>query len=253
MSGERPATWRSADALAGQVAVVTGGSSGIGLALVGALADAGCSVVAAARNAARLQTVCAGIERVACFGDCDVRSASDIARLFAFVDDRFGRIDIAVVNAGIGHPRPDLLLNVGEADWDAVVDTNLRGAFLTSRAALVRMVPRRAGQILNISSARGALRGVACGAAYSASKMAVRALFESMAAEVAAFGIRVASLLPDAVDTPLIAGTRLAPRGSLQPTSVAHAVLSLLTLPQDAALENPLLMPFSSSVPALAH
>jgi len=232
--------------------MVTGGSSGIGLALVRALSAAGAHVVSVARNSERLQASCGDLERVACFGDCDVRASSDIERLFAFIDERYGQIDIAVVNAGIGHPRPDLLINVAEEDWDRVIDTNLRGAFLTSRAALSRMVPRRSGQILNISSARGALRGVACGAAYSASKTAVRVLFESMAAEVASFGVRVVSLLPDAVDTPLIAGTRLAPRGALQPASVAHTVVSLLTMPADAYIENSLLMPFALHAPARA-
>jgi NAD(P)-dependent dehydrogenase (short-subunit alcohol dehydrogenase family) len=108
------------------------------------------------------------------------------------------------------------------------------------------MVAQRSGQILNISSARGALKGQPCGAGYCASKMAVRAMFQSLAAEVASFGVRVMSLLPDAVDTSLIAGTTLAPRGAMQSCNVGRLAVEMLAAPVDSVLNEPLLAPLGS-------
>jgi NAD(P)-dependent dehydrogenase (short-subunit alcohol dehydrogenase family) len=241
--------WRPPLDLNGQVAVITGGSSGIGLGVAEDLDRRGCRVVIAARDGGRVQHAVDSLRHAVGFPDCDVSVPERVDALFGFAAERFGGVDILVASAGIGRsrltptgsPRPVAMLK--EEEWDEVIDTNLRGAFLASRAAARMMVHRRRGQIVNISSARGALKGQACGAGYCASKMAARAMFQSLADELAPLGIRVLALLPDAVDTALIAGTTLAPRGALRCEDVGRFVGNMLAMPIDASLREPLLAP----------
>jgi NAD(P)-dependent dehydrogenase (short-subunit alcohol dehydrogenase family) len=210
----------------------------------------GCRVVIAARSPERVRRAVASLKHAVGFPDCDVASSDRVDALFDFVVRRFAVIDLLVVSAGIGRsqltpagsPRPVAKLH--EQEWDEVIDTNLRGAFLACRAAARLMVQRRWGQIVNISSARGALKGQACGAAYCASKMAVRVMFQSMSAELAPMGVRVTTLLPDAVDTTLIAGTTLAPRGAMRREDVGQFIGDMLAMPMDSSLQEPLLTPF---------
>ena len=167
--------------------------------------------------------------------------------------DRFGRIDVLVASAGIGRagdtdrrlPTPFVRLPLSQ--WDAVVDTNLKGVFLSNRAVLPPMIERGRGEIVNVASARGSLRGQAYAAAYCASKFALLAFSQALAAEVASAGIRVQAVLPDAVESPLVAGTNLGgPRfGSLPPARLGEFVADSVALPDDATLESPLIAPFA--------
>jgi 3-oxoacyl-[acyl-carrier protein] reductase len=237
--------------LAGQAAIVVGGAGGIGLAIARELDARGCRVVVASRDRERVAQAVGALGKGVGFADCDVRDATRVAALFDFASERLGAVDITVNSAGVGRGTaarrlPDPVSSLAEMEWDEVIDTNLRGAFLVCREAARRMAPRKRGPILNISSARGARRGQAFAAGYSASKMAVLAMFQSFAAEVAPLGIRAMSLLPDAVDTSLIDPSRLAPRGAMAPAHVARLAVDMLSLPLDALLDEPLLAPLGA-------
>ena len=168
---------------------------------------------------------------------------------FEQVIDQHGRIDIVVNCAGIGRSAGsrnwvEPTMTLSDDDWQEVCDTNLRGMFLVARAAAKHMVTQRSGQIVNISSARGAIRGLPFASAYCATKMATRAMFQSLAEELAPFGIRVWSLLPDAVATGLIADTTLGKRGTIDAAKMGSLIADLLAFPPDAVLHDLLLAPF---------
>lgn len=244
--------WTHPQDLRGQVAIVIGGSSGIGLAVARALDERGVRVVVASRDAARVEQAVRSLDHATGFANCDTQIPDRVDSLFKFAQGLTGQIDMLIYSAGIGRgdrtlaaiPRP--VASLDEDEWDAVIDTNLRGAFLACRAAARIMVAQGHGQILNISSARGAVRGQACGSGYCASKMAVRAMFQAMSEELAPLGVRVLSLLPDAVDTSLIAGTTLAPRGALDSIDVGRFVAQMLSAPFDTLLDEPVVAPFNT-------
>jgi 3-oxoacyl-[acyl-carrier protein] reductase len=239
------------DALTDKVALVIGGTRGIGRAVANALRTRGCNVIVASRTA----TILAG-ESVDCLEQiaCDVGNAADVDAAFQQVRDRYGRIDIVVNCAGIGRSeagknRVEPTMHLSDEEWEEVCDTNLRGMFLVARAAARHMIPQRSGEILNISSARGAIRGLPFASAYCATKTATRAMFQSLADELATFGIRAWSLLPDAVNTGLIADTNLAKRGAIDVDRMGSLIADLLSLPTDAVVDDLLIAPFMSAGP----
>lgn len=248
--------WTDSTCLSDQVAIVTGGSGGVGRAICRALAEAGCRVIVVGRDPSRVSATVESTPGSIGFPHCDVRSKSDMDRLFRFVDDEYNRLDIAIGCAGIGRSSvsgrriPDPVATLTIDDWNEVVDTNLRGMFLLCRGAAQRMAQAKMGHILNISSARAALRGQPCAAAYSASKMAVVAMCQSLAEELTPLGVRVTSLLPDAVDTGLISATRLASQGAMPPEDVAALVVELLASPADTSFQLPLLAPLGFNTAA---
>lgn len=257
-SGHEAQPWQSPWPLADKVALVVGGSRGIGLALARRLHQLGCHVVIAGRSAERVAAALAEMPGAMGCADCDVRDSASVERLFEDILRRYDRVDVVVNSAGIGRGSsarivPDTTANLDEDQWSEVIDTNLRGGFLVARSAARAMIPRRQGQIVNISSARGARRGQPFAAAYCASKMGCLAMFQSLAEELRPLGIRVWSLLPDAVDTELIAGTNLAPRGSLLANRLADTIVELLSLPADAEWSDPLVAPFGGPVETLVE
>jgi NAD(P)-dependent dehydrogenase (short-subunit alcohol dehydrogenase family) len=171
----------------------------------------------------------------------DVRLEQDMNEMVRRTLEQFGRIDILVACAGIGKrrgsvgnlPRPVSHLPI--EDWDAILDTNLKGVFLSNRAVLPVMIKQRKGQIVNISSSPGGVAGQPFSAAYCASKFGVTGLSEALAAEVQPYGIRVQVVFPDATDTPLIRDTTLTARlgQPLPPDRVANHILFLVTAPED--------------------
>jgi NAD(P)-dependent dehydrogenase (short-subunit alcohol dehydrogenase family) len=242
-------------ALSSQIAIVTGGSSGIGKALAAALAQSGCRVVIAGRDPAKTEAASREIPRSQFFAPCDVGQAADVDQLFEFTQRELGPPTLVVNCAGISRsPRlerhvPVAISATEEPWWDDVLRTNLKGAFLVARAAMRCMLPLPPaaegglrGQILNISSARAARRGLPFGASYCASKRAALLLFDALAEEAAPLGIRVMSLLPDVVSTPMIAGTDLARRGALSPENVAQFSLEMLQRPAATATDSPALI-----------
>lgn len=187
--------------LKGKVAIVTGGGRGIGRAIAHALAEEGVIVVIAARTQEELDTVAEEVRALdgkALEVRVDVRVKKDVERLIETTLTEHSKIDILVNNAGIGVRKT--LLETLEDEWDEIMDTNLKGVFLCSKAVLPVMLERGDGVIVNIASGAGKY-GFPELAAYCASKFGVVGLTQSLAREVADKGVRVYSLCPGGVDT----------------------------------------------------
>lgn len=193
-------------ALAGKVALVTGGSRGIGRAIALELAQQGADVaINYARSTEAAMQVAAEIEalgRRAVTLVADVGDFDQAAALVEAVVNTLGRLDILVNNAGI--TRDALLLRMQEADWDEVLRVNLKGAFNTSKAAVRPMMRQRAGRIINVSSVSG-LMGQVGQANYAASKAGLIGLSKSMAREFGARGITVNVVAPGFIPTDMTA------------------------------------------------
>jgi 3-oxoacyl-[acyl-carrier protein] reductase len=195
----------SARPLDGRVAIVTGGSRGIGGAIAALLAEHGAAVVVSARDAARLQRAVQELEErgASVHGvAADVGKREDADRLVEAAKARYGRLDLLVNNAGI--TRDGLLIRMKDDDWDRVMDTNLRGAFLMTRAAAKLMVRQRSGRIINIASTAGAM-GNPGQANYSAAKAGLIGLTKSTARELAHWGILVNAVAPGLIETDMAA------------------------------------------------
>lgn len=187
--------------LAGKVAVVTGASRGIGRSIALALAAEGAKIVASARNAEALEQLVAevqaqGGEAVAVVGDVAVSADAD--KLIEQAVAAFERVDILVNNAGI--TRDGLLLRMKDEDWDAVLDTNLKGAFLCTRAAAKVMSKQKSGRIINISSVVGEM-GNPGQVNYCASKAGLLGLTKSVARELARRNVTVNAITPGFIVT----------------------------------------------------
>ena len=192
---------RSID-LTGKVALVTGSTRGIGLAIAAALHQAGARVAVAGRDAARAQEVATGLGAGTVGVGCEVTDAEQVAAAIAAVEQALGPIDILVNNAGL--TRDNILLRLSEADWDAVLDANLKGAFLTMRAVTKGMMKRRSGRIINISSIVG-LIGNKGQSNYAASKAGLIGLTKSAAREYASRGILINCIAPGFIETDMTA------------------------------------------------
>ena len=188
----------------GKVAVVTGSSSGIGKATALRLAREGAAVCGAAnRNAAGGEATAREIAEAggkALFVQADVALAADCERVAAEALKAFGRVDVLVNNAGI--TRGATLDTCDEALWDALLDTNLKSAFLMSRAVVPDMLTRGAGSVVNVASVHAVATYVPF-AVYSASKAGLCGLTRGLAVEFAARGVRFNAILPGNTDTSL--------------------------------------------------
>ena len=187
--------------LKGKVAFITGASQGIGRDCAIVFAESGADVAIGARNLEKLTTVAGEIEalgRKAMPLAVDVSSEGAVRNAIAKVQDTWGKIDILVNNAGI--TRDNLLMRMKPADWEAVIRTNLEGAYHCIRLALPGMVRRRSGRIINITSVV-AQTGNAGQANYIASKAGLIGLTKAVAAEVASRSITVNAVAPGFVDT----------------------------------------------------
>jgi 3-oxoacyl-[acyl-carrier protein] reductase len=191
--------------LAGRVAVVTGGTRGIGLAIARSLADDGASVVVSGRDPDRLERAAKELEELgtsALAVPADAAKREDADRLVEAAKERFGRIDVLVNNAGI--TRDQLLVRMKDDDWDTVMDTNLRGVFLMTRAVGKVMMRQKSGRMINISSTAGAM-GNAGQVNYSAAKAGVIGLSKAAARELAHWNILVNVVAPGLVETDMTA------------------------------------------------
>ncbi|HEY7431338.1 MAG TPA: 3-oxoacyl-ACP reductase family protein [Streptosporangiaceae bacterium] len=188
-----------------KVAVVTGAASGIGYGVAVTFAREGADVaVVDIAPEDKAAGVLAGIEahgRQAMFVRCDVSEEADVRAMAAAVLGRFGRVDILVNNAGIF--TQSLLADLPVADWDRVVNVNLRGTFLCTRFLIGQMLERGSGRVINIASQLGQIGGAEV-AHYSASKAGVIGLTKALAREVSHRGVLVNAIAPGPIETPLL-------------------------------------------------
>jgi NAD(P)-dependent dehydrogenase (short-subunit alcohol dehydrogenase family) len=239
----------SSSRLKGKVALVTGATRGIGLAIARALAAKGCDVVLTGRDETALEQI--GRElgsqktRIVVH-PCDVRDPDSVDALFQSVRGQFKRLDILINNAGIAHKNLPVE-RLSYRAWKDVIETNLGGMFLVTQGALTLM--KRGGTIVNNLSI-AANRVFAGSAAYNASKHGALGLTNTLREELRPKGIRVIGLLPGATDTDIWKTLwPEAPRSKMMaPATVAQAVVNAILMPPDATVENLEILPTAGTL-----
>jgi 3-oxoacyl-[acyl-carrier protein] reductase len=205
----------SVPSLEGRAAIVTGGTRGIGAAIAAWLAERGAGVLISGRDADRLASALkamGGLTGRVVGLTADAARREDADRLVDAARQEFGRLDVVVNNAGI--TRDTLLIRMKDDDWDQVMDVNLRGAFLMTRAAAKPMMRQRGGRIINIASTAGAM-GNAGQVNYSAAKAGLIGFTKACARELAHWSILVNAVAPGLIDTDMSAGIPEAAREAL--------------------------------------
>jgi NAD(P)-dependent dehydrogenase (short-subunit alcohol dehydrogenase family) len=230
--------------LTGQVAVVTGAGRGIGAAIARKLANLGVTAVLCGRTQSTLDSTAQAI--LATGGKvevipCDVTILHQLEYASARVDSTFGRLDILVNNAGVGGFNAPLH-ELAPADWDRILNTNLRGVYFAIHAFAPLMIRARSGHIINISSLAGK-NALPNGAAYAASKWGLNGLTYSAAEELRVHNIRASVICPGSVDTELGPHSGKDPKKMLKPDDVAHAVAMLVTQAAQSFVSEILLRP----------
>jgi 3-oxoacyl-[acyl-carrier protein] reductase len=219
----------SVEELQGQVALVTGGSRGIGLAVSRALAEAGCRVAVAARDEGRAVAAAEGLPGDGHRGYAvDVSDSASVGALIQRIEEELGTPDVLVNNAGV--TRDNVLMRLKDEDWQQVIDTNLRGAFNTIRALSRGMMKKRGGRIINISSVVG-ITGNKGQANYAASKAGLIGMTKSVAKELASRGILVNAVAPGYIETDMTAELPDAAREAL----LSQIAVGRLGKPEDIA------------------
>ncbi len=220
--------------LSGRVAIVTGGTKGIGLSIAEAMADAGAHVVVSARTEADVDSTADALSDRGSGGTlghvCDVRSAEDCQALIDAAVERFGRLDVLVNNAGVGRYKP--VQEMSLEDWHVQIETNLNGVFYCSKAAIPHLSATGDGWIVNIGSLAGK-NTFSGGAAYNASKFGLVGFSEAMMLDIRHDDVRVSLVMPGSVDTHFSGrNPDENPRDWAQkPEDVARAVMSLFEQP----------------------
>jgi NAD(P)-dependent dehydrogenase (short-subunit alcohol dehydrogenase family) len=232
-----PQLERSVFSLAGRVALITGGGTGIGLEIARCMVQAGATVIITGRRESVLQASAADLGVGAHFLVNDVTELSSIEGLVEQVEATYGPLDILVNNAGINMKKP--ALEVTDEDFSRIIHTNLNAVFALTRAAAKRMVARRSGTILMISS-MAAYYGIDRVVAYAASKSAVEGMVKVLASEFSAQGVRVNAIAPGFIETEMSRtamnsdperrdrAMRRTPMGKFgQPADIGHAAVFL--------------------------
>jgi NADP-dependent 3-hydroxy acid dehydrogenase YdfG len=235
--------------LADKTAVITGGATGIGQAIAIAFAKQGCRVAIAGRREEKLREAAAQWqeEPPILTHSVDVADRQSVDDLFGWAEKALGKVDILVSNAGINTPQR-IMADMSPDAWDQVMQINATGTYNCMHAVLPGMRARKDGLIIIMNSISGMRASVLGGLAYCASKFAMTALATVVAAEEGKNGIRVTSICPGEVDTPLLDG-RPAPLSAehrariLQPSDVADVVLTVACLPPRAHVHELVIKP----------
>jgi 3-oxoacyl-[acyl-carrier protein] reductase len=214
--------------LVGKNALVTGSTRGIGRAIAESLANAGARVAVVGRDHARAAEAAATIGRDARGFAADVGDPASVVALVEAVEKEFGQVDILVNNAGL--TRDNILFRLKDADWDAVLDANLRGAFIAIRSVARGMIKRRWGRIINIASVVG-ITGNKGQANYAASKAGLIGLTKSVAKELGSRNVLVNAVAPGFIETDMTAAMTREARAGL----AGQIPLERLGTPQDIA------------------
>jgi NAD(P)-dependent dehydrogenase (short-subunit alcohol dehydrogenase family) len=227
-----------------KIAVVTGGGRGIGAAIAMKLAQMGASVVVCGRtkkiideSATQIRKAGGTAEAIA----CDVSDWNSVAALAQQVQQKYARLDILVNNAGIGGFSTPLQ-SLPIENWDAILNTNLRGVFYTIRAFAPMMIASGGGDIVNISSLAGK-NALPNGAAYAASKWGLNGLTYSVAEELRQHKIRVSAVCPGSTHTDLSPHEGKSPDKMLRSEDIAHAVAMIVTQRPNAFVSEVLIRP----------
>ena len=219
----------SAKPLSGKIALVTGGNRGIGKAIALGLARLGSAVAVCGRDNSTLRATAselAGLGVRVHSQRADVTRSADVSALVQQTESALGPISVLVNNAGMGLFGP--VHEKSEADWDTLLDTNLKSVFLVSRAVIPGMIRRKSGDIINISSLAGK-NTFAGGGLYCASKWALQGLSGCMAEDLRGHGIRVSTVCPGSVATEFSGRGPKDPCKVLTADDVAHAVAMIAT------------------------
>ncbi len=221
-----------------KVVLISGGTSGIGLAAAERFVRQGAAVMVAGRKAAKGEAAVSQLERLggrAAFVRADVRDESQVESLVAETLATFGRLDVVVNSAGVINRI--LLTELDQPDWDVILDTNLKGVFLVCKHALPPMIEQGRGAVINVASYLGFFGARETTPAYDASKAGVVALTRSLALQVGPRGIRVNAVCPAFVITPLNEHIiRDAPDPAAKEREMAHPYpLGRLGRPEDVA------------------
>ena len=229
--------------LEGKVAVITGGSRGIGFAIAQSLGRMGAKLSLCARDSGKLEKAADELKREGIAALCtvaDVTRTDQIAALVQKTEQSLGPIEILVNNAGIGYFAP--VQDALEANWDAVLDTNLKSVFLATKAVAPGMIQRRSGHIINIASLAGknAFPG---GSIYCASKWGLVGMTQCMAEDLRQYGIRVSAVCPGSVATDFSPHAGKDQSKMLQSEDVAHAVEVIVTQAPQSFISEILLRP----------
>ena len=233
----------AAKPLKGKVALVTGASRGLGLAIARTLGRLGATLGICARNAERLENAATDLRRegfTVFSAMADVSNSKDVDFLIQQTTQALGPLAILVNNAGLGYFGPTH--EAAESDWDSVLDTNLKSVFLMSKAVAPGMIERRSGQIINIASLAGK-NAFAGGGIYCASKWGLLGLTECMAEDLRPHGIRVSAICPGTVATDFSPHAGKDPRKMLQPEDIAHVVEMIVTQAPQSFISEVLLRP----------
>jgi NAD(P)-dependent dehydrogenase (short-subunit alcohol dehydrogenase family) len=236
--------------LDGQVAIVTGGGSGIGRSAALMLAAEGAQVVVAGRRKAPLDEVVGEVAKAggrAVARPCDVEKAAEARGLAEWTIAQYGRVDILVNNAGHSS-RARNIRWVGQEEWDSVLAVNLTGVYALTQAVLPSMIERGGGTIITISSLAALRPGLIGGAPYGAAKAAVLNLMGHVHNVLRDKGIRATTIMPAEVDTPILDNRPLRPDAMARSTmmhadDVARAILLCATLPPRTVIETMVMSP----------
>ena len=236
--------------LDGQVAIMTGGGTGIGRAAALMLAAEGAQVVVAGRRKAPIEAVAGEIQKAggrAVARACDVAKPAEGRALAEWTQAQYGRVDVLVNNAGHSSKARNLRW-VGQEEWDSVLAVNLTGVYALTQAVLPGMIERGGGTIVTISSLAALRPGLIGGAPYGAAKAGVLNLMGHVHNVLREKGIRATTIMPAEVDTPILDNRPLPPDAKaratmMQAEDVAQAIMLCVTLPARTVIEEMVMSP----------